>query len=99
MTSLIALPATMILESSGRDWLAKPADAPDTGITGPERSALQAHPVTFHVLTYEEWRDNGLTHCCHRHVQNRPAGDECGSNWALRDNGQTRCGGTQAVTR
>lgn len=98
MTSLIALPATMILESSGRDWPAKPADAPDTGTPGPGRSALQGHPVTFHVLTYEEWRDNDLTHCCHQHVQNLPPGDECGSSWELREPGQTRCG-CPAVTR
>jgi hypothetical protein len=84
---------------TARDWLAKPADAPDTGITGPERSAFQDYPVTFHVLTYEEWRDNEITHCCHRPVQDLPPGDECGSDWALREPGQTRCDGTQAVTR
>lgn len=49
MPCRLSLPdtATIVPTSFARDRLAKPADAPETGITGPERFAFQGtHAVT-----------------------------------------------------
>ncbi len=77
---------------------AMPGDAPLPDSHGAGLSTLGMNPV-FHVTTYIEWRNNGRTHCCHRHVRDLPLADETGTSWEMREPSHIKCPGLPRASK